>query len=151
MSLCEHVVQLQSIKGTSFPTLGISSVWLCVTEWALMMKICILGLLVLGCVYGAPVEEGLKPESCDDPHAVKAAHVALSKINMERNEGYIFSLHRLSNVHHAKHVSRLNKTEQFFMFDTLMVFLICAKTPKSIKNIFILMLQSRLSGDFKNN
>ncbi|KAF6734167.1 Fetuin-B [Oryzias melastigma] len=67
------------------------------------MKICILGLLVLGCVYGAPVEEGLKPESCDDPHAVKAAHVALSKINMERNEGYIFSLHRLSNVHHAKH------------------------------------------------
>ncbi|XP_023810150.1 fetuin-B [Oryzias latipes] len=68
-----------------------------------MMKICILGLLVLGCVHGAPVKEDLKPQSCDDPHAVKAAHVALTKINMERNDGYIFSLHRLSNVHHSMH------------------------------------------------
>uniref|UniRef100_A0A3P9LRJ2 Fetuin B n=1 Tax=Oryzias latipes TaxID=8090 RepID=A0A3P9LRJ2_ORYLA len=72
-------------------------------KWALMMKICILGLLVLGCVHGAPVKEDLKPQSCDDPHAVKAAHVALTKINMERNDGYIFSLHRLSNVHHSMH------------------------------------------------
>uniref|UniRef100_A0A8C7VAE1 Uncharacterized protein n=1 Tax=Oryzias sinensis TaxID=183150 RepID=A0A8C7VAE1_9TELE len=61
-------------------------------------EICILGLLVLGCVHGAPVKKDLKPHSCDDPHAIKTAHVALTKINMDRNDGYIFSLHRLASV-----------------------------------------------------
>lgn len=69
------------------------------------MRTCVLLLLVLGCVYGAPVDQGLESGSCDDPAAVSAAHLALGKINLDRTEGYIFTLHRLSNVHMAKHVS----------------------------------------------
>ncbi|XP_072244877.1 fetuin-B-like [Leuresthes tenuis] len=70
------------------------------------MKIYVLLLLVLGCthIHGAPVgQDDMTPGSCDDPHAVKAAHLALSKINQDRQEGYIFTQHRLSNVHLRKH------------------------------------------------
>ncbi|XP_012727628.2 fetuin-B [Fundulus heteroclitus] len=68
------------------------------------MKTCVLFLLVLGSVYGAPVEQGgVEPGSCEDASAVSAAHLALTKINMDRLDGYVFSLHRLSNVNLAKH------------------------------------------------
>ncbi|MEQ2162450.1 hypothetical protein GOODEAATRI_019901 [Goodea atripinnis] len=68
------------------------------------MKTCVLFLLVLGSVYGAPVEQGgLQPGSCEDASAVNAAHLALSKINLDRSDGYVFSLHRLSNVNLGKH------------------------------------------------
>ncbi|CAG5863174.1 unnamed protein product [Menidia menidia] len=70
------------------------------------MQTRVLLLLVLGClcVHAAPVEQGkFQPESCDAPPAVSAAHLAITKINQDRQEGYIFSLHRLSNVHIATH------------------------------------------------
>ncbi|XP_044055531.1 fetuin-B-like [Siniperca chuatsi] len=72
------------------------------------MKHCVLLslLLVLGCVHvhGAPVEQGgLEQGSCEDASAKGAAELALTKINQDRQEGYIFSLHRLSNVHTTKH------------------------------------------------
>ncbi|XP_069009085.1 fetuin B [Embiotoca jacksoni] len=67
------------------------------------MKTCVLLslLLALGCVNvrAAPVEQG----SCEDAQAVGAAGLALTKINQARQEGYIFGLHRLSNVHMATH------------------------------------------------
>ncbi|XP_058890539.1 fetuin-B-like [Acipenser ruthenus] len=40
----------------------------------------------------------LNPGSCECPDAVAAADLALRKINSHRNQGYIFSYHRLSNV-----------------------------------------------------
>lgn len=43
--------------------------------------------------------------SCEDPQAKGAAQLALAKINRDRKEGYVFGLHRLSNVHMFKHVS----------------------------------------------
>ncbi|KAF3690569.1 Fetuin-B 16G2 Fetuin-like protein IRL685 Gugu Precursor [Channa argus] len=72
------------------------------------MKLCVLLSLlsVLGWtrVHGAPVElGGLEEGSCEDPSALSAAKLALTEINQDRKEGYIFSLHRLSNVHTAKH------------------------------------------------
>uniref|UniRef100_A0A3Q1ICA8 Cystatin fetuin-B-type domain-containing protein n=1 Tax=Anabas testudineus TaxID=64144 RepID=A0A3Q1ICA8_ANATE len=72
------------------------------------MKHCVLLslLLVLGCthLHGAPVEHGqLQQGSCEDPSALGAASLAVTKINQDRKEGYIFSLHRLSNVHTAQH------------------------------------------------
>lgn len=74
------------------------------------MKQCVLLslLLVLGCthIHGAPVEvTGLEAGSCEDPQAKGAAQLALSKINHDRKEGYVFGLHRLSNVHMTKNVS----------------------------------------------
>lgn len=74
------------------------------------MKQCVLLLLllVLGCTHirSAPVEvTGLEAGSCEDPQAKGAAQLALSKINNDRKEGYIFGLHRLSNVHMTKNVS----------------------------------------------
>lgn len=65
-------------------------------------------LLALGCMYvcAAPVaHEDILPGSCEDASAKGAAELALNKINGDRQEGYIFALHRLSNVHMAKHVS----------------------------------------------
>lgn len=65
-------------------------------------------LLVLGCVHvhGAPVvQDGMEQGSCEDASAIGAAGLALTKINHDRQEGYIFGLHRLSNVHMTKHVS----------------------------------------------
>ncbi|KAK2835128.1 hypothetical protein Q5P01_015612 [Channa striata] len=72
------------------------------------MKLCVLLSLlsVLGWtrVHGAPVEhEGVVEGSCEDPAALSAAKLALTKINEDRKEGYIFSLQRLSNVHTEKH------------------------------------------------
>uniref|UniRef100_A0A3B3UCN4 Fetuin B n=1 Tax=Poecilia latipinna TaxID=48699 RepID=A0A3B3UCN4_9TELE len=68
------------------------------------MKTCVLFLLVVGSVYSAPVEQGgIQPGSCEDPSAVSASHLALSKINLDRVDGYVFSLHQLSNVHLDRH------------------------------------------------
>uniref|UniRef100_A0A3Q4G075 Fetuin B n=1 Tax=Neolamprologus brichardi TaxID=32507 RepID=A0A3Q4G075_NEOBR len=63
-------------------------------------------LLALGCVTinGAPVEHGdMEPGSCEDASTKAAAELALTKINQDRKEGYIFSLHRLSNAHIKRH------------------------------------------------
>ncbi|XP_047442064.1 histidine-rich glycoprotein-like [Mugil cephalus] len=63
-------------------------------------------LLVLGSahVLGAPVAEaGVEPGSCEDASAKAAAELALDKINHDRAEGYVFGLHRLSNVHMKQH------------------------------------------------
>ncbi|XP_060890321.1 antihemorrhagic factor cHLP-B-like isoform X1 [Labrus mixtus] len=63
-------------------------------------------LLALGCmhVHGAPVEQGaMEQGSCEDAQAKFAAGLALTKINQDRKEGYILSLHRLSNVHMKTH------------------------------------------------
>ncbi|XP_039902306.1 fetuin B [Simochromis diagramma] len=72
------------------------------------MKTCVLLslLLALGCVTinGAPVERGgMEPGSCEDASTKAAAELALTKINQDRKEGYIFSLHRLSNAHIKRH------------------------------------------------
>uniref|UniRef100_A0A3Q0RZ45 Cystatin domain-containing protein n=1 Tax=Amphilophus citrinellus TaxID=61819 RepID=A0A3Q0RZ45_AMPCI len=63
-------------------------------------------LLAFGCVTinGAPVEHGgIEPGSCEDASTKAAAELALTKINQDRKEGYIFGLHRLSNAHIKKH------------------------------------------------
>ncbi|XP_068581132.1 fetuin B [Cebidichthys violaceus] len=63
-------------------------------------------LLALGSVHvrGAPLaQDGVEQGSCEDASAVGAAGLALTKINQDRLEGYVFALHRLSNVHMAKH------------------------------------------------
>lgn len=64
-------------------------------------------MLVTLCVRGAPVDP-LTPGSCKDAAANGAAGEALNKINLDRTEGYVFSMDRLSNVHHMKHVSLLS-------------------------------------------
>ncbi|XP_071010947.1 fetuin B isoform X2 [Oncorhynchus clarkii lewisi] len=68
-----------------------------------MMKQC--ALLLLACVYvhAAPLEAGMKPGSCQDAVALGAAGQALDKINKDRTEGYVFGLHRLSNVNQMEH------------------------------------------------
>lgn len=69
-------------------------------------------LLALGCMHvrGAPVEQdGMEQGSCEDASAKGAAGLALTKINQDRKEGYIFSLQRLSNVHMTKHVSHVTE------------------------------------------
>ncbi|XP_068446225.1 fetuin-B-like [Clinocottus analis] len=61
-------------------------------------------LLALWCVPGAPVAQGgMNEGSCEDASAMAAAGLALSEINLDRTEGYVFALHRLSNVHTAQH------------------------------------------------
>uniref|UniRef100_A0A3B4H9J3 Histidine-rich glycoprotein-like n=1 Tax=Pundamilia nyererei TaxID=303518 RepID=A0A3B4H9J3_9CICH len=72
------------------------------------MKTCVLLslLLALGCVTinGAPVERGgMEPGSCEDASTKADAELALTKINQDRKEGYVFSLHRLSNAHTKRH------------------------------------------------
>lgn len=70
------------------------------------MKHCVLlsMLLALGCVHGAPVEQGAMEEgSCKDATALATADLALNEINRDLKEGYIFSLLHLSNVHMSKH------------------------------------------------
>ncbi|XP_075901574.1 fetuin B [Nelusetta ayraudi] len=72
------------------------------------MKYCALLalLLVLGCVHvrAAPLEGDSRVEgSCEDPQALAAAEQALIKINQDRQEGYVFALQRLSNVHYTRH------------------------------------------------
>ncbi|XP_074525159.1 fetuin B [Halichoeres trimaculatus] len=71
-----------------------------------MKHIALLSLLVLGCVltHGAPVEQAaLEQGSCDDAQAKFTGELALTKINQDREEGYILALHRLSNVHMKRH------------------------------------------------
>ncbi|XP_030582393.1 histidine-rich glycoprotein-like [Archocentrus centrarchus] len=77
------------------------------------MEVCVLLslLLVLGCVTINGVPLGLRriePGSCEDPSTKAAAELALTKINQDRKEGYIFGLHRISNAH-------LKKTGQTFV------------------------------------
>ncbi|XP_057697905.1 fetuin B [Corythoichthys intestinalis] len=63
-------------------------------------------LLALGCmlIQSAPVDQdAMAMESCEDALALGAAKEALTKINRDRHEGYILSLHRLSNAHSTKH------------------------------------------------
>lgn len=84
------------------------------------MKYCALLalLLALGCVHvrAAPVEvDGRVEGSCEDPVSLGAAEQALIKINQDRQEGYIFALRRLADVHFAKHVSC--NTEQWSLPD----------------------------------
>lgn len=73
------------------------------------MKYCALLalLLALGCVHvrAAPVGDSRVQGSCEDPVALGAAEQALIKINLDRQEGYVFALHRLANVHYTRHVS----------------------------------------------
>ncbi|XP_062412487.1 fetuin B [Sardina pilchardus] len=66
------------------------------------MKQCVLLLLAVACVHAAPVDV-LAPGSCKDAVALGAAEQALNKINADRSEGYVFGLHRLSNVHQMQH------------------------------------------------
>ncbi|XP_041914057.1 fetuin B [Alosa sapidissima] len=66
------------------------------------MKQCVLLLLAVACVHAAPVDV-LAPGSCKDAVALGAAQQALNKINADRSEGYVFGLHRLSNVHQMLH------------------------------------------------
>uniref|UniRef100_A0A3Q0RUQ0 Cystatin domain-containing protein n=1 Tax=Amphilophus citrinellus TaxID=61819 RepID=A0A3Q0RUQ0_AMPCI len=77
------------------------------------MEVCVLLslLLVLGCVTINGVPLGLpliEPGSCEDPSTKAAAELALTKINQNRKEGYIFGLRRISNAHSKK-------TGQFFV------------------------------------
>ncbi|KAG1933746.1 fetuin B [Pimephales promelas] len=66
------------------------------------MKQCVVLMMAFLCVHGAPVDV-LVPGSCQEAVASGAAAEALNKINLDRTEGYVFSLDRLSNVHHVKH------------------------------------------------
>ncbi|KAK7137400.1 hypothetical protein R3I93_017472 [Phoxinus phoxinus] len=66
------------------------------------MKQCVALMMAFLCVHGAPVDV-LAPGSCQDAVASGAAAEAMNKINLDRTEGYVFSLDRLSNVHHMKH------------------------------------------------
>ncbi|KAK6313712.1 hypothetical protein J4Q44_G00151710 [Coregonus suidteri] len=69
-----------------------------------MMKQC--ALLLLACAvyaHAAPLEPGMKPGSCQDAVALGAAGQALDKINKDRTKGYVFGLHRLSNVNQMEH------------------------------------------------
>lgn len=69
------------------------------------MKYCVLLslLLALGCVHGAPVDPALEQGSCEDVSVMGAAGLAITKINQDRQEGFVFVLHRLSNAHMIKH------------------------------------------------
>ncbi|XP_016132055.1 fetuin B isoform X2 [Sinocyclocheilus grahami] len=66
------------------------------------MKQCVVLMMTFLCVHGAPVDV-LAPGSCQDAVASGAAAEAMNKINLDRTEGYVFSLDRLTNVHHMKH------------------------------------------------
>ncbi|XP_077450832.1 fetuin B [Stigmatopora argus] len=55
-------------------------------------------------IQSAPFDQdAMAIESCEDALALGAARQALTKINRDRHEGYILSLHRLSNAHSTKH------------------------------------------------
>ncbi|RXN24456.1 antihemorrhagic factor cHLP-B-like protein [Labeo rohita] len=66
------------------------------------MKQCVVLMMAFLCVHGAPVDV-LTPGSCQDAVASGAAAEAMNKINLDRTEGYVFSLDRLTNVHYMKH------------------------------------------------
>ncbi|KAM6963131.1 fetuin B [Aplochiton taeniatus] len=68
------------------------------------MRQCVFLLLVSVCVSCAPTEKsGVQPGACQDAVAASAAEQALSKINNDRKDGYIFSLRRLANVNMDAH------------------------------------------------
>ncbi|MBN3311289.1 FETUB protein, partial [Amia calva] len=67
----------------------------CVCLWLLAQLLC-------GCVSGSRASP-VHPGSCEDPHALAAADLALGKINTDRSEGFVFSLNRLNNVNHQQH------------------------------------------------
>ncbi|NP_001373753.1 fetuin B precursor [Danio rerio] len=69
-----------------------------------MMKQCVVLVILLGFfgVHGAPVEN-LTPGSCQDAVTNGAAAEALNKINLDRKEGYVLGLDRLSNAFYMKH------------------------------------------------
>ncbi|XP_050950595.1 fetuin B [Labeo rohita] len=66
------------------------------------MKQCVVLMMAFLCVHGAPVDV-LTPGSCQDAVASGAAAEAMNKINLDRTEGYVFSLDRLTNVYYMKH------------------------------------------------
>lgn len=84
------------------------------------MKHCMLLLLLLalGCmnIRAAPVDpDAMLEGSCEDASAMGAAKEALTKLNRDRKEGYVFSLRRLSNVHMKKHVSHTTQLQHLFL------------------------------------
>lgn len=83
-----------------------SRFWYCVWEQdcGSTMKQCVVLMMAFLCVHGAPVDV-LAPGSCHDAVASGAAAEAMNKINLDRTEGYVFSLDHLSNVYQMKHVS----------------------------------------------
>uniref|UniRef100_A0A8C1TNZ4 Fetuin B n=1 Tax=Cyprinus carpio TaxID=7962 RepID=A0A8C1TNZ4_CYPCA len=66
------------------------------------MKQCVVLMMAFLSVHGAPVDV-LAPGSCHDAVASCAAAEAMNKINLDRTEGYVFSLDHLSNVYQMKH------------------------------------------------
>ncbi|KAI4898285.1 hypothetical protein NFI96_024414 [Prochilodus magdalenae] len=66
------------------------------------MKQCVLLLVAFAWAHGAPAGTG-PSSSCKDAMAKSAAAQAMDKINLERSEGYVFSLERLSNVALKRH------------------------------------------------
>jgi len=60
---------------------------------------------VLGVLHAAPLEEntGVEAGNCQDAFVQSAGKLALDKINKDRKEGYMFSLHRVSNANLMKH------------------------------------------------
>ncbi|XP_051979601.1 antihemorrhagic factor cHLP-B-like [Xyrauchen texanus] len=66
------------------------------------MKQCVVFMMVFLCVHGAPVDT-LTPGSCKDAATNGAATEAMNQINLDRTEGYVYSLVRLSNAHYMKH------------------------------------------------
>jgi len=67
------------------------------------MERCLLLLLACVCSQAAPLPDGVEAGNCQDPFAVSAAGLALTRINQDRQEGFVFGLHRLSNVNLMMH------------------------------------------------
>ncbi|KAF4098040.1 fetuin B [Onychostoma macrolepis] len=66
------------------------------------MKQCVVLMMAFLCVHGDPVDVMI-PGSCQDAVANGAAAETMNQINLDRTEGYVFSLDHLSNVHYTKH------------------------------------------------
>ncbi|KAG9330720.1 hypothetical protein JZ751_015375, partial [Albula glossodonta] len=73
-------------------------------------------MCALACVRGAPAVSDA-PDPCVD--AVGAAEKALTKINQDRQQGYIFSLHHLSNYNQAPHPKGSAGVIYFLVMDVL--------------------------------
>lgn len=94
------------------------------------MKQCVVLMMAFLSVHGAPVDV-LAPGSCHDAVASCAAAEAMNKINLDRTEGYVFSLDHLSNVYQMKHVSHF----QNLMFTWI---LLQFKLAFTIKRVIII-------------
>jgi len=68
-----------------------------------MMKHCMLLLLACVCAHAAPLPDGVAAGDCKDAFALSAANLALGEINKDRQEGFVFALHRLNNVNQMLH------------------------------------------------